>query len=274
MPASIRGIVRLTFLVAAAILSSVKVTAACTCIHFDAEAACEMYREVDVAFVGRAMLVPLGGEDGPVRFQLTQALKGVTGSNVTVRSMGCGIRFEPGEEYIVFAARNTEGEIVIPMCWRTVWRSVPDFVPDFIDPMTRRETAEAVAFVESLRKPAVGGRIFGDVRIREPFNSTLNTRSVDGAKVILRGSGRERRATTVNGRYEFTALPRGTYTVSVTMPDGLTPARSARPPEHLLSQSPFPFDYKREYTRRIRITDARGCGYAPFEPGENPDRVR
>ena len=270
---SMRRFVRVAVLVAAAFASSVAVTEACTCLRIDPAAACEMYREVDVAFVGRAMLVPSGGGDGPVRFQLTQTLKGVVGSDVTVLNRGCGVRFEPGEDYIVFAARHADGSIVIPMCWTAIWLAVPDLVPDFVDPVFRRETAEAVAFVESLRKPAIGGRIFGDVRTRVPFNASA-TRPVNGATVILRGSGRERRATTVDGRYQFTALPRGTYTVSVTMPDGLTPARSARPPEHLLSQSPFRFDYRREYTRRIAINDARSCGYAPFEPGENPDRGR
>jgi hypothetical protein len=50
---------------------------------------------------------------------------------------------------------------------------------------------------------------------------------VDGATVMLRGEGQGRRTTSVKGRYEFTAVPRGTYSVSVTMPDGF-PLRAAR----------------------------------------------
>src|SRR5262249_33807604 len=53
--------------------------------------------------------------------------------------------------------------------------------------------------------------------------------------------------------------------VSVTMPNGFPPARSARPPERLVSQPDFRFDYEHESARSIAITDERGCGYAPFE---------
>jgi hypothetical protein len=90
-------------------------------------------------------------------------------------------------------------------------------------------------------------------------------RRVDGAAVILRGPEQERRATTVNGQYEFTGLPPGAYSVSVTMPDGLPAARSARPPEDPSARYRFDFHDEREHTQRLTIADARACSYAPFE---------
>lgn len=273
MPA-IRRIVQSALLGTAALFSSVAAADACSCISFDSPAACEMYRDVAVAFVGRAVAVPPNGAGGRVRFRVSQAMKGVIGSEVDVLNddsgVGCGYQFHQGEDYVVFAARNPGGNIVIAPCSDTVWMV---HVPDYAYSEFRRRAAEAVSFAESLRQPAVGGRIFGEVGIRVPLNAEEAT-PVDGATVILRSSGREQRTTTVRGRYEFIGLAPGTYRVSVTMPDGRTRGRSTRPRDELLSVHPFPHGYAREYTRRITITDARGCGYAPFEPGENPDRGR
>jgi hypothetical protein len=265
----IQRFLRFAFSVAGALISSVAATEACSCVSSDSPAPCELYKKVDIAFVGRAIHVPPDRAAGRVRFRLTQALKGVAGPEVSVLNqesgMDCGYQFEEGQDYVVFAERNATGAIDIGPCTSTVWRI---HVPDFAAPQFRRESAEAVAFAESLRKPATGGRIFGEVRIDVPFVSPDDRddgeRLVDGATITLQGPGEGRRTTTIKGRYEFTGLPRGTYRVSVTMPDGLPPARSARPPEHLVEQGGFRFDYLPDYTRSVTIGDARSCGYAPF----------
>ena len=230
-------ILRLAFLVAGAFISSVKATEACTCGGVGSRAACEQYQKFDVAFVGRAIDVPPDRAEGYVRFRVTHELKGVAGPEVSVLNeesgMGCGHQFEQGQDYVVFARRNAAGVIDIGPCSSTVWRIHP---PGFAAPEFRRQSAEAVAFVESLLKPATGGRIFGEVWIGVPFSSPDDhddgQKLVDGATVILQGSA-ERRTTSIKGGYEFTGLPRGTYGVSVIMPDGFPPARSARPPEHI-----------------------------------------
>jgi hypothetical protein len=237
-------------------------------LSIDSSAACELYKKVDVAFVGRAIHVPPDRAGGSVRFRLTQALKGVAGPEVSVLNqesgMGCGYQFSEGEDYVIFAERNAAGAIDIGPCSSTVWMVRP---PDFAAPEFRKEAAEAVAFARSLRRPATGGRIFGEVAVRVPFSSSGDeaTKPVDGATLILQGPTQVRRTTSVSGRYEFTGLPRGTYSVSVTMPDGFPRARSARPPAHLLEGGRFLLTYEREYTRSITIGDARACGYAPFE---------
>lgn len=268
MPMLMPRIVRLTLFVLAALVSSVAATEACSCARLDAAPACELYKRFDVAFVGRAAVVPPHRGSGRVQFRVTQALKGVAGPDVTVvnddSGIGCGYQFDQGEDYVVFASRDADGEIEIAPCSSTIWMV---HVPDYAYAEFRREAAEAVAFAASLRKPAEGGRIFGEVGLSVPFrrSSDANTTPVDGATVILRGEGPERRTPSVDGRYEFTGVPRGTYRVSVTMPDGFPPARSARPPEYLLSRPGFLFDFEREDTRSVTIEDSRGCGYAVFE---------
>jgi hypothetical protein len=268
MPRRVQHIVRTALLVAGTVISSVAATEACTYLAADSPAACEIYKKADVAFVGRATSVPPHSAGGQVRFQVTQALKGVAGPQVTVLSAAaysCGYQFIAGEEYVVFAARNAAGDIESGP--GTIWMV---HVPDSSSAEYRVEAAEAVAFVASLRKPAAGGRIFGEVRVlvRDPFSGGIKDRSpVDGATAILRGPVRKRVTTGVSGRYEFTGLPRGTYQVNVTMPPGFPAARSARPSEQLLSRPDFQLDYEPEATRRITIADDRGCGYAPFDSG-------
>lgn len=261
-------IVRITFLVVAAVISSVATTEACLCAHGELSAACEVYPKADVAFVGRAIEVPPDRAAGPVRFRLTYALKGVAGPEVSVLNeesgMGCGYPFTQGEDYVVFARRTLDGDVAIT-CSSGIWMVR---VPEFAYPAFRRRAAEAAAFTASLLRPATGGRIFGEVSVRVPFSGPDDdpTKPVDGATVILRSPGKERRATSVEGRYEFTGLARGTYSISVMMPADFPPARSARSAEHLGSQAGSPeFGVEPEFTRTISITDARACGYAPFE---------
>ena len=271
---------RITFLIAAVVILSAARTDACTCAQPEFSAACELYKQADVAFVGRATKVPADRAAGPVRFRLTHAVRGVVGPEVSVLNeesgMGCGYAFTQGEEYVIFATRTASGDIEIAPCSSTIWMVR---VPDFAYPAFRRRAAEAVAFAATLLKPASGGRIFGEVSVRVPLSGPDDetTRPVDGATVILRGPEQERRATSREGRYEFTGLAQGLYTVSVTMPDGFPAARSARPPDHLVSQATSPwFQFEREFTRSINIKDPRGCGYAPFEAefdGEIAGRV-
>jgi hypothetical protein len=262
-------ILRIVVVAAGVLTASVAATDACTCIRRDSPAACELFKSFDIAFVGKAIRVPPSGGGGRVRFRLTQSLKGIEGPDVSVLNdesgAGCGYQFREGEDYVVFASRNADGAIDIGPCSSTVWLVNP---PDFAAADFRRESTEAVAFAELMRRPATGGRIFGEVRIDVPFLSSLDhdegRKPVDGATVILQDPKGERRTKSINGRYEFTDLPPGTYRVSVTMPDGLPMARSARPAAHFLDRDGFLIDDSLDYTRSVTIDDARSCGYAPF----------
>jgi hypothetical protein len=259
----------LALLVVGLCLSSVASAEACSCL-LDPAPACEQYKKLDIAFVGRAISVPPNNAGGQVRFQVTRALKGVAGPEVSVLNeesgVGCGYMFRQGDDYVIFARRNAQGVIDIGRCSSTVWLVS---VPDFADSTFRRRSAEAVGFAESLGRPAEGGRVFGEVWLAVPFispdDSDYGQKPVDGATVILRGP-EQRRTTSVNGGYEFTGLPPGTYHVSVAMPDGLPPAHSARRPIDPGSSLDVLSSYhdRPENTRSVTIDDPRSCGYAPF----------
>ena len=107
MSRPIARLLRLACLAAAIVLASAVAADACTCASYDSPAACEVYKEFDVAFVGKAIRVPPDHTGGTVRFRLTQALKGVKGRDVTVENddsgVGCGYQFTEGQDYVVFA---------------------------------------------------------------------------------------------------------------------------------------------------------------------------
>jgi hypothetical protein len=181
-------VVRSALLAAVALIASAGVIEACTCYSSDSPAACELYTGAGVAFVGRAIHVPPDRAAGRVRFRLTQALKGVAGSEVSVLNdesgVGCGYQFEQGQDYVVFATRNAEGEIEIARCSSTIWMVR---APEWAYAEFRRRSAEAVAFAQSFRHPAAGGRIFGEVRVRVPFSAPHEefTKPIDGATVFF-----------------------------------------------------------------------------------------
>ena len=257
-------------LVCAALTASVAASEAC---HCGPPVVCEGYRKVEVVFVGRPIAAPPNRADGRVHFRLTHALKGVVGSEVSVPKPesymdgpSCLREFDSGQDYLVFAMRNADGEIDLSPCKSFVWP-----LNDAADPDRRddpRHAAAAAAFAESLSKPAGGGRVFGEVAVRVPFSEPNDddvVRRVDGATVLLRGPQEERRTSTVNGQYEFTGLAPGAYSVSVTMPDGLPAAQSTRPPDDPAARYRFNFRDERERTERLTIEDARDCRYVRFE---------
>jgi hypothetical protein len=249
MQIPMRRVFRFVLLMGGVLVGSAGTIEACSCVTSEYPAqACELYGELDVAFVGRAIEVPPDRAAGRVRFQVRRAWKGVQGREVSALNdesgFGCGYQFESGREYLVFARRNRSGEIEIAPCSSTIWET------------GRSTSASAVAFAASLNRPATGGRIFGEVVASLSWEPPK--RPVDGATVFLRGDGTERRTTSVDGRYEFPGLPPGTYSVSISMPIGYRAARSGRFREIRSSD-------QRVYAPSVTIADSRSCGYVPFE---------
>ena len=283
----VERLARLIALAAATLAASVALAEACQCGN--GQAICEQYKTVDIAFVGRVTVAPSGRADGHVLFRVTQALKGVSGPEVTVPTpasyMGgveCFRQFDVGGEYLVFAHRSEDGEIDLSPCRSTVWRldapasaSLDEAWAEGniwayinLQGASYRRAVHAAAFAESLRQPATGGRVFGEVTVRVPFSAPDDEdgiRRVDGATVLLRSPDEERRTTTKNGQYEFAGLPPGAYSLSVAMPHDLPEARSARRPDDPSAQHRFDFRREREHTERLAIADARDCRYVPFE---------
>ena len=211
---------KLFLLIAGVLLASARPVEACTCSGGDVSVPCELYGKAPVAFVGRVIEWPPRDGERPSAF--VRGLKGIAGGELRVLNgdsgSGCGYQFAAGEEYLVFAARNKGGQVEIAPCSSSIWALGWGFDP-------------AGAFVESLGRPSTGGRIYGEVELLPPVAGSPDPwwkKPVDGAIAILRSGGRERRVTTVKGRYEFLGLPPGVYNVRVSMPAGLPPARSTR----------------------------------------------
>jgi hypothetical protein len=167
--------------------------------------------------------------------------------------MGCGYPFEEGRDYVIFASRNKDGAVEITPCNMDIW------------PLARAEAADVLGFLDSLEKPATGGRIFGEVMLvtRSFTEAEVAPEPVDGTLVFLSGGGIQWQTTVVAGRYEFSGLSAGTYEVSVDVPKGMPAAFSVRPPE---GSPPFEKLVREErlYKRSVTIAHARSCGYAPF----------
>ena len=257
------------FVAVGVLIFSVAAAEACTCFRADSPAACEVYKGFDVAFVGRAIQVPPDRGAGPVRFRLAQSLKGVAGPEVTVLNeesgLDCGYQFREGQDYVVFAERDAKGAIDIGRCTSTVWLVHP---PDFAQAEDRWEAAEAVAFADSLRKPASAAA--SSVTFVIDCALLLPAPTTDRNTCMARPSFcRVRRRSAEPRASKAATSSRACRTARIASAsrcrDGFPPARSARPPEHLVEQGGFGFDYPSpDYTRSVTIADARSCGYAPF----------
>lgn len=107
---------------------------ACSCAGFSSTE--EAFRTSDAVFFGEAVEVgklpsrPAGGTTfampylAPVTFEVQGSWKGVSGASAVVRGQGpeasCGINFERGETYLVFAYRaGSEGPLQTDLCGAT-----------------------------------------------------------------------------------------------------------------------------------------------------------
>jgi hypothetical protein len=221
---------------------------------------CEIFRDYEAVFIAkfpddlRWFVTP-----GPVKVQVERAWKGIEPGETTLMRGGsgisCGGPFFPRRRYLILAHRDVSGGIEVSDC---ASRNLPLGTP---------EADEAIAWLDAPESARTGGRIFGDVRMHHRLFEQYRDhelRAVEAASVQLGGSGVKRNATVVNGRYEFTKLPVGSYTVSVTMPDGLPSAASARVPQGARSDVRFEDGYEPAQIRAITLSNSHACSYAPF----------
>jgi len=198
--------------VAALLLASAAKADACSCR--DPGPPCQAYWTSGVIFRGRAEVIgkPADRREDPhqfvmVRFTVLEALKGVTGSAVEVRTptgpASCALRFTKGREYLVHAD-VVDGVIATNACYRA--RRI-------------ERAAEDLAFARHI---AAGGdplgRISGRVvlRSRSLWSRRPHTPAMGGVPVTLRRGEdfavmvRTNRA----GEFEASGLPAGSYTVT------------------------------------------------------------
>ena len=266
----IQRILRFAFLMAGVFISSVAASEACSCASFDSPPACELYKKFDIAFVGRAIHVPPNRAGGPVRFRLTQALKGVAGPEGTVLNeesgMSCGYQFEEGQDYVVFAERNAAGYIDIAPCSDTIWQiRVSRTSPDRIGPqaVSSRRSPLPSRCASRQRAAASSARSGSTCLVRQsrrPDRSPWMGRPSFCRVLRMSAEPRASKAATSSS-----GLPRGMYQ-SQRHDAGWSAAGAKRatvrasPGAGRLSVPLI----RREHTRSVAIADARSCGYAPF----------
>jgi hypothetical protein len=239
---------------AAAITLAPRQGEACMC-RMSLAAACEVYGQYAVAFVGR--IVKAGYSGGDARIRIDRAWKGAKAGAVEVMrneaNFSCGYRFERGADYVIFARRNGKGEIQIEQCSSTIWKAPTP------------AHADGIRFLESLSRPPSGGWIFGTVDYIAPNTGYLGdgARPVEGAIAIAKGPV-EKRTSVVRGRFDFEGLPPGRYWVRVEVPAWLPKPRSIRAQEgaDVFQQLEPPGQGRVE--RVVTISHDRSCAFNPF----------
>ena len=234
---------------------------ACSCFSSDLSVPCELYatRAGGVRRTRHRRLAARRRRDGPFpgpsRVERRRGWRGQRPERRLRRRVRVPVRAGAG----------------VPRVYRPATRTAAIAIDGVLATPSGRLTSNAFnrdsrAFV-AVARPASGGRIFyGDVDLLPPPRiPTRAKKPVDGAAVILRGGGQERRTTTVKGRYEFTGLPPGVYERQRLQPARFAARPRARAFRSTTSAVQRFRPYEPEPSRRVTITPDRSCGYAPFE---------
>ncbi len=146
-----------------------------------------------------------------VRFAVSERFVGAKENFVEVTTgMGggdCGLDFERGRGYLVYAYRNqTTRELYTGVCTRTAYLE---------------NAAEDIAYLRSLAGNAPPARLYGIVTssTRDLYMGRKATEPVVGVPIQLRSNGRDWKTTTdTEGAYDFPALPPGKFSMSADLP--------------------------------------------------------
>lgn len=210
---------------------------ACTCVGNIP--VCETFWMTDVVFSGEVLdISPVPNPTNKrflshrqVRFRVLQGWRGEPGETVQLRTGAgggdCGYDFEKGVAYLVYAhARN--GALTTGICSRT---------------KRLADAAEDLEYLKTAMRPSATGRIFGAVQHQRARNGSYEADPAPGYPVELSdGKTTRKTATDRDGRYEFTGVAAGRYSVTVTP----SPAERGLGPQS------------------VTLADPRGCAAANF----------
>lgn len=217
---------RLAFAVASLFLPALAAPAlACSCLNPGPP--CQAYWNYQVVFAGTTLSVTpieVEREGGSkvmqrlVRFQVDEAFRGVSekGLEVLTGAWGgdCGYDFEVGKKYLVYGY-TLEGKYRIGtgICSRT-------------QPLS--EAAEDLSFIRAVHNLPPGATIYGlaqrhTVDLESGGNWEPGGPIAGAVVVASSGTVSQERTTGGDGRYSFSGLPPGKYTVRVTLPEKLSP---------------------------------------------------
>jgi hypothetical protein len=196
----------------------------CSCdLIFAASSPCKGLKAADAIFVGRAVSsegLPVGAPVEKVRayrfrFAVEENISGIKDAEVYVgtgRGNGdCGFRFKVGEQYVVYASKDDDGEMSTNICAGT------------------RRADEAVALIPQLRAMRDGKKVssvFGILRRTQQFEDSVRIEGYDhvlpDVRVVLKSGSKSFEAVTdENGAYAIFGVPAGKYLFSASLPPNL-----------------------------------------------------
>jgi hypothetical protein len=202
-------------------------TFACDC--WGRSLPCEAYWRVDAVFIGTVKEVSRieleedsGGSKSKYehlvyQFTVNQSFRGVTTPEigVIVGMTSCGIGFEVGQQYLVYAYRHDIKKEMLSTnkCSRT--RPI-------------NSAAEDLEYIHGLSKAQPGGSILGEIfQENRTQNGILPSLPLEGVKVTIEGQGKSVTvATNSEGKFHASSLPAGSYKVRVSPPEGLSAGKN------------------------------------------------
>jgi Carboxypeptidase regulatory-like domain len=150
----------------------------------------------------------------------------------------CGSNFRAGTRYLIVAHRR-------PIDGR-LWSSSSSLTQPLAD------AGALIAYIESLKEPSDGGRVWGRVRLATPGTNIPS--ALSGAQVTIRGPVEATTTTDNKGDYGVKSLPLGQYVVTATAPPD-SKGLIAIPPRDVSlegSHACAMIDFKVESDSRIR----------------------
>lgn len=204
---------RVFLFVAAALVGTPAVAAACSCVSQPCGSVIE---SGGTLFEGTVESVAPGGLEGVVvRFSDVRAVRGIAPVVVTTARGGgsCGYGFIVGRRYLVDARARTSGGFGVSLCSNT------------------RPIEYAQGMLALLAAPAeTRRRVFGRL-VTSAAGSSGRGPAIEGARVRLTGPVPRETTTSANGDFTFVGLPDGDYRVEVILPadrqDVVTPRPAA-----------------------------------------------